>query len=179
MRRAAFLDRDGTIIFDEGYLADASRVRLVPGAARSLRRLREKGALLIVVSNQSGVARGLIRRDQLEAVDAAMDRLLADEGVHLDATYYCEHGPDDGCACRKPRPGMLERAAAEHGIALGRSVMVGDKRSDVEAGRAAGCATALLLSPSAARGSAGGPPVPDWQGDWSEILPSLEEHFTC
>ncbi len=179
MRRAVFLDRDGTIIFDEGYLADASRVRLVPGAASSLRRLRERGALLIVVSNQSGVARGLIRPEQLEAVDAAMDRLLAQEGVHLDATYYCEHGPDDGCSCRKPKPGMLERAAADHGIDLTRSVMIGDKRSDVEAGRAAGCATALLLSPSVPRGGATEPPVPDWQGDWSEILPSLEEHLTC
>ncbi len=161
MRPAVFLDRDGTLIPDEGYLADASRVRLIPGVAPALRALAASGKLLVVVSNQSGVARGLIKSEEVAAVHARVVELLAAEGVHLDAAYHCEHGPDDGCACRKPRPGMLLRAAAEHPIDLRRSLMVGDKPSDVAAGEAAGC-KALLFT-----------------GDWARVLDSLQEPQAC
>lgn len=145
VRAAVFLDRDGTIIVDDGYLADPSRVRLVEGAADALRSLAARGALLVVVSNQSGIARGYFERAALDAVHARMTELLEAEGIRLHASYYCEHGPDDGCACRKPLPGMLLRAAEEHDIDLAASVMIGDKPSDVEAGRAAGCLLNGLL----------------------------------
>jgi D-glycero-D-manno-heptose 1,7-bisphosphate phosphatase len=139
-----FLDRDGTVINDRGYLADPSGVELVDGAAPALRSLHDGGVLLVLVSNQSGIARGLIRREDHARVHARLEQVLSAEGVVLDAYYYCEHGPDDDCECRKPRPGMLRTAAREHGIDLAASFMVGDKRSDVAAGHAAGCTSVLF-----------------------------------
>jgi D-glycero-D-manno-heptose 1,7-bisphosphate phosphatase len=175
LRRAVFLDRDGTIIVDEGYLADAAKVRVLPGAIAALRGLRDRGMMLIVISNQSGIARGLITREQHELVDARMQELLAAEGVPLDAAYYCPHGPEDDCACRKPRPGMIEQAIREHAIDPARSIMIGDKLSDVAAGQAAGCITGLLGSGK----DAGTPPTaearPDHGGDdWPSLLSSME-----
>lgn len=158
MRRAVFFDRDGTLIHDEHYLAKASRVRPIPGAIEALRRSRADGRLLVIVSNQSGLARGLIRPEEHAAVHARTMALFADAGVPIDAAYYCEHGPDAGCACRKPRPGMLLRAATEHGIDLAGSIMIGDKRSDVEAGEAAGARGVLF------------------RGDWEIFFTCL--HFT-
>jgi D-glycero-D-manno-heptose 1,7-bisphosphate phosphatase len=139
-RPAAFLDRDGTIIHDRGYPRDPALVELLPGAAHGLRTLRARGLLLVVVSNQSGLARGRVTSAEAEAVHRRFVERLAEDGVVLDAAYYCPHGPDDGCACRKPAPGLLLRAASELGIDLERSFMAGDKDSDVEAGRRAGCA---------------------------------------
>jgi D,D-heptose 1,7-bisphosphate phosphatase len=156
MRPAAFLDRDGTIIFDEGYLADAARVRFLPGALDALRALRERGYRLVVVSNQSGVARGLITPAQHDEVHARFESLLRDAGVPLDAAYYCFHGPDDECECRKPKPGMLLRAAREHDLDLAASILIGDKTSDIAAGGAAGVSTTVLFS------------------DWPSALDALE-----
>jgi D-glycero-D-manno-heptose 1,7-bisphosphate phosphatase len=170
VRRAVFLDRDGTLMIDRGYLADPSGVELVPGAAHALGVLRARGALLVLVSNQSGVARGLIRPDEHERVHARFCELLAGEGVTLDGAYYCQHGPDDGCACRKPRPGMLEAAARERGIDLGASFMVGDKPSDVVAGRAAGCVTALF-------GAANGGEADLVARDWLALERALTERM--
>jgi histidinol-phosphate phosphatase family protein len=171
-RRAAFLDRDGTIIFDGGYLADPAGVRLLPGALDALRRLRAAGFAIIVVSNQSGLARGLIRPEQHAAVHARFTEVLAEGGITVDAAYYCVHGPDDGCTCRKPRPGMLERAASEHAIDLARSLMIGDKPTDVGAGRAVGCVTALLGSSAPDSSDA------DVRGaEWSAVLRDLERYF--
>ena len=178
MRPAVFLDRDGTIIEDEGYLADASRVRLVPGAIEALRRFRDRGMMLVVVSNQSGIPRGLITPAQHAEVDARVKAVLAGEGVPLDAAYYCPHLPGDGCSCRKPKPGMLDQAAREHAIDLARSIMVGDKMSDVGAGRAAGCITALLglpkdLGPGSATVATA--EQPHHRGDdWAALLSSME-----
>lgn len=177
MRPAVFLDRDGTIIEDEGYLADASRVRLLPGALDALRAFRERGLALVVVSNQSGIPRGLITPAQHSAVDARVKAILADAGVPLDAAYYCPHLPDAGCACRKPLPGMLEQAAREHGLDLARSLMVGDKMSDVAAGRAAGCVTALLGDGKDAAVAAPAMPhhhAADWPSLLSSVLSSME-----
>lgn len=168
MRRAVFLDRDGTLMEDRGYLADPDGVRLLPGAAPALRALRAGGALLVVVSNQSGLARGLIRRGQHERVDTRFHELLAADGVELDACYYCEHGPDEGCECRKPRPGMLRAAARAHDLDLAASLIVGDKPSDVAAGRSAGCATALL---GAGQGADFCAP------DWPALLRTLPRRF--
>lgn len=176
MRRAVFLDRDGTIIVDEGYLADASLVRFVPGALDALRAFRDDGMMLVVVSNQSGIPRGLITPAQHAEVDARVKALLAAEGVPLDAAYYCAHLPSDGCACRKPRPGMIEQAAREHGIDPASSWMVGDKLSDVAAGRAAGCITALL---GHGKDRDAAEPNPDTEphhrgDDWPALLSSME-----
>jgi D-glycero-D-manno-heptose 1,7-bisphosphate phosphatase len=175
MTRAAFLDRDGTIIEDECYLADPSKVRWVPGAVDALRKLRERGFLLVVVSNQSGIARGLITEEQHAQVAARVQAMLAREGVALDAAYYCKHAPEAGCVCRKPRPGMLEQAAREHSIDLTRSLMVGDKLSDVAAGHAAGCITALLGHGKDAGAAAPSPAVePRYRADdWEALVSSF------
>jgi histidinol-phosphate phosphatase family protein len=143
-RRALFLDRDGTIVVDTGYLRDPQTVRLVDGVGPALREARALGYALLVVSNQSGIARGLIARSELEAVHARMVELLAAEGVTLDDSFYCVHGPDDACRCRKPAPGLLLQAAQAHAIDLAGSAMIGDKESDVAAGEAAGCASLQL-----------------------------------
>jgi histidinol-phosphate phosphatase family protein len=141
---ALFVDRDGTIMVDTGYVRDAADVKLLPNAAAALLEAKELGFELILVSNQSGVARGIISAEQLEAVQSRFEQLLAAEGVTLDDVRFCLHGPDAGCDCRKPAPGLLRAAAAARGIDLGRSVMVGDREADVLAGREAGCTTVLL-----------------------------------
>lgn len=143
-RRAVFLDRDGTIIDDAGYLRDPGRVRLLPGAPEALNRLRNRGYRLVVVSNQSGVGRGLLTREDLENVHRRMAQELAGHGVALDGAYYCPHAPWEGCGCRKPSPGLLIKAAEEMGLDMHRSFMVGDKLSDISAGRRAGCRAVLL-----------------------------------
>ncbi|HVJ92070.1 MAG TPA: HAD family hydrolase [Labilithrix sp.] len=142
--RALFLDRDGTLMVDTGYVRDPNDVVLLPGVTRGLVGARELGFKLVLVSNQSGVARGIISPTQLEAVQARFEELLDAEGVALDDVRFCLHGPDDGCTCRKPAPGLLRAAADAHAIDLERSVMVGDRESDVAAGQAAGCRTILL-----------------------------------
>jgi D-glycero-D-manno-heptose 1,7-bisphosphate phosphatase len=147
-QRAIFLDRDGTLVVDVGYPRDPDRVELLPGAAAALRRLSAQAAL-VIVSNQSGIGRGLIAPDEARAVHDRMIARFADEGVTFAGSYYCPHAPDDDCACRKPQPGLLLQAARELDLDLPRSVMVGDKPTDVEVGRAAGCAAALLFAASA------------------------------
>lgn len=175
MRAAVFLDRDGTIIEDEGYLADASKIRFVPGALAALRAFRERGFLLVVISNQAGIARGLITPAQHAEIDGRVKALLAAEGVPLDAAYYCAHMPGDGCACRKPEPGMLLQAARDLDIELARSFMVGDKLSDVAAGHAAGCRTALLGPGKDASSFTGCAPEPTHRAnDWPTLLSSME-----
>jgi D-glycero-D-manno-heptose 1,7-bisphosphate phosphatase len=150
-RPAVFLDRDGTIIEDVPYLSDPAHVRLLPGAAGALRRLREAGFACVVVTNQSGVGRGLFREDAVHEVHDAMARKLAAEGVTLDAVYCCFEAPagDDLTAVdhpdRKPGPGMLLRAARELGLDLAASWMVGDKLSDALAGVNAGCRGSVLV----------------------------------
>ncbi len=144
---------------DRGYLADPNGVELLPGATDALRALRRCVDLFVLVGNQSGIARGMIRPEQHAAVHARFCELLAAEGVVFDAYYYCVHGPDDGCDCRKPRPGMLRTAAREHDIDLAASMMIGDKESDMAAGRTAGCATALFAS------------------DWRTFLDTLPPRF--
>lgn len=141
MKRALFLDRDGTIIEDTGYVRRVDDVRLLPGVREALSEL-SRSYRLVLVSNQSGVGRGMFGAAELDAVHARMGELLAP--VALSGAYYCLHAPSEGCACRKPRPGMIHAAARDLGLDLARSVMVGDKPSDVAAGAAAGCETALL-----------------------------------
>lgn len=144
-RRALFLDRDDTLIVDTGYPRDPDAVTLVPGAAAALRVLPPDVAL-VIVSNQSGIARGIITPAEADAVAARVAALFAAEGVTFAAMYRCPHGPDDGCRCRKPAPGMLLDAAHDLDLDLARSIMLGDKPSDVAAGEAAGCAASLQFT---------------------------------
>ncbi len=132
-RPAVFLDRDGTLIQEAVYLSDPEGVVLVLGATGALRNLRDAGFALVVVTNQSGIARGLYTEDDYHAVAARLDALLDEAGTPIDATLYCPHHPDFGppCACRKPDVGMHRKAAAELGLSLADSYYVGDKVSDV------------------------------------------------
>lgn len=132
-RPAVFLDRDGTLIQEAVYLADPEGVVLVPGATAALQRLRDGGFALVVVTNQSGIARGLYRENQYHAVAARLDALLEEAGTPVDATLYCPHHGDFGspCTCRKPDVGMHRKAAADLGLSLADSYYVGDKVSDV------------------------------------------------
>ena len=140
MRRAVFLDKDGTLVRDVPYNVDPAKVALAPHARRALRELSRSGYRLIVVSNQPGIAHGYFAEDRLAALYAHLRRHLPD----LSDFYYCPHGADEGCACRKPACGLLLRAAVRHGVDLERSWMVGDILDDIEAGRRAGCRTVLI-----------------------------------
>jgi histidinol-phosphate phosphatase family protein len=161
--QAVFLDRDRTIIEDPGYLADASAVKLLPGADLAIRTLRQAGYRVIVVTNQSGVARGLITEETLEKIHAELRRQLAAGGAHVDAIYYCPFHPEGTIEkyamespLRKPQPGMLLRAAGEFDLDLAASWMVGDGARDVEAGQRAGCRTIRIRGPEdAASGEEG------------------------
>jgi histidinol-phosphate phosphatase family protein len=126
---AAFLDRDGTLMEDSGYIGDPSRIRVLAGVAEALRALRAAGYERIVVTNQSGVARGYFDRPDVEAVHRSLSAALASDGAAVEAYYYCTHL--DACACRKPLPGMVERAVAERGLDLARSVVFGDRAGDM------------------------------------------------
>ncbi len=138
------LDRDGTLNVDRNYLADADQLELLPGAAVALRRLADLGCGLVVVTNQSGIARGLIRHSELESVHARLQELLAAEGVRLDGIYTCPHREEDDCDCRKPRAGLVEQAARELGFDLRHGFLIGDKASDIELGRNVGAITLLV-----------------------------------
>lgn len=145
LRPAVFCDRDGTLNEDaDGYISAPERLVLFPGVTGALRDLAQAGYALVVVSNQSGVGRGIMSLRDLERVNERFVELLEADGVRLDGLYFCPHAPEEGCECRKPRPGMLQRAARELGIDLARSWMVGDKVDDVLAGRAAGCRAVLI-----------------------------------
>jgi len=150
-RRAVFLDKDGTLVEDVPYNVDPERLRLVPGAGEALRLLRDAGFAFVVVSNQSGVARGLYDEAALDPVRRRLEELLAGEGIDLTDVYFCPHHPHGvrrgyavECLCRKPMPGLLHRAAQEHEIDLERSWLIGDILDDVEAGVRAGCRTVLV-----------------------------------
>jgi D-glycero-D-manno-heptose 1,7-bisphosphate phosphatase len=132
-RRAVFLDRDGTIIHDAGYLREASGVRLLPGAADAIRRLNQQGILAIVVTNQSGIARGLLTENEYLATERQLDELLASEGAKLDAHYFCPHLPEMNgpCDCRKPGTLLYRQAAERFGIDFTKSWWVGDRVHDV------------------------------------------------
>jgi D-glycero-D-manno-heptose 1,7-bisphosphate phosphatase len=154
-QRAVFLDRDGTINIYKGFLRDIDEFELIPDVALAIKRINESGYLCIVVTNQPVVARGEVTFGELENIHMKMETELGNEGAYLDAIYYCPHHPDKGfigevpklkidCDCRKPKPGMLLKAAEDFNIDLGQSFMVGDSKNDVKAGEAAGCRSFLL-----------------------------------
>ncbi len=146
MRPAVFLDRDGTIAEEVGYLNHASRFRMFPFAGAAIRRLNEAGFPVIVVSNQSGVGRGYFPESLVQTVNELMIEQLAASGTRVDALYYCPHTSADNCDCRKPKIGMLERAAREHSLDLGRSFVVGDRYGDIELARRARARGVLVRS---------------------------------
>ncbi len=135
LRPAVFLDRDGTIAEEVGYLNHASRFRMFPFVAAAIRRLNEAGLPVVVVSNQSGVGRGYFPESLVHSVNETMKRELTAAGARIDAIYYCPHTSADHCDCRKPKTGLLERAAREHSLELGRSFVVGDRYGDIELAR--------------------------------------------
>jgi heptosyltransferase-2 len=142
-----FLDRDGTLNYDPGYLKVAAELRLLPGVGPALARLKGAGARLVVVTNQSGVGRGIVTLKDLEAIHARLEGLLEQENAALDAIYFCPHHPDDGCRCRKPNVGMVERAQSELQLDLGRSYLIGDHARDIQLANRVG-AKAILLTPA-------------------------------
>ena len=143
-RIAVFLDRDGTIAEEVGYLNHASRFQIFPFSAAAIRRLNDTGLPVVVVTNQSGVARGFFPEELVHRVHERMISELATGGARLDAIYYCPHSSADICACRKPQPGMLLRAAREHGLVLRGSWLVSDRYADLGMAHAAGCRSILV-----------------------------------
>lgn len=158
---AVFLDRDGVLNRrppPHTYVTDARDFRWLPGAAAAVARLTDGGLRVFVVSNQRGIARRLVTWDVLRAIEAEIQAELAARGSAVSGFLYCPHDEVDRCECRKPKPGLLRRAAAEYGVDLAMSVMIGDDESDVEAGRAAGAYTIRIGPPgtqSAAEAVAG------------------------
>lgn len=150
-RQAVFLDRDGTINEEVGYLDNLEKLRIIPGAFEAVRLLKQAGLLVIVITNQSGIARGFFDEAFVRGIHRHMKRLFREKDAVIDGFYYCPHHPEEGkgqylqaCSCRKPEPGMLIRAAQEMDIDLEHSYIVGDTLKDVEAGQRAGCQGVLV-----------------------------------
>lgn len=141
VKKAVFIDKDGTLVKDIPYNVNPVLICLQPGAGSALKHLQAAGYKLIVISNQSGVAKRLFGLEDLSVVNQRIQELLKPYGVAVDDFYYCPHGPEDNCTCRKPQPGLILRAAEDYLVDLERSWMIGDILHDVEAGNRAGCRT--------------------------------------
>ncbi len=153
MSRAVFLDRDGTVNAEVGYLSDLNQLKLIPGAGAAIRRLNEKGFKVVLVTNQSGIARGYFTESFVHETHALLEQMLREEGARIDGIYYCPHHPRAGnshytkvCDCRKPGTGLIDRAARDLAIDVKMSFVVGDKWSDVELGQRAGARSILVRS---------------------------------
>jgi histidinol-phosphate phosphatase family protein len=158
--RAIILDRDGTIVVDRGYLDDPAQLQFLPGAVEGLRWLHEHGHPLIVVSNQSGVGRGRFSLARLHKINERFMQMVEEAGARIDGLYFCPHSPEDHCACRKPGTQLVLDAAAALGFAPERSVVIGDKGSDVELGRRLQALTMLVSASGQASDGQG--PAPDY-----------------
>jgi D-glycero-D-manno-heptose 1,7-bisphosphate phosphatase len=177
-RRAIFVDRDGTLIEERGDLGSPDAVELLPGAIYALRRAQDAGLLTVLVTNQSGIAKGLFSFEDFEAVQERLVELLAEEGVRLDKVYMCPHHPDvtGPCDCRKPGPGMYRRAADELSIDLARSFYVGDRWRDVAVTEEVGGTFFLVRTGAAGQGApAGTGRVADLAEAVDRILAILEQ----
>ncbi len=151
LSKAIFLDRDGTIVYEVGFIDNADDLELFPGTADALARAKALGFRLVVITNQSGVARGLFPEDTVVEINNAMQKLLVQARVVLDGIYYCPHHPEgtknaykNACDCRKPAPGMIKKASEDIGLDLKNSYMIGDKLSDIQSGINAGLKTILV-----------------------------------
>jgi D-glycero-D-manno-heptose 1,7-bisphosphate phosphatase len=145
-RLVALIDRDGTIIVDKVYLSDPDGIEFAPGAIEGLRLLRDAGFELVLITNQSGIARGYFDAARLEQIHDRLQSMLAAEDLRLKAIYVCPHGPDDGCDCRKPAPGMVKSAMRELGFGPDEAVLIGDSDADMGAAAAAGVAGLRVAS---------------------------------
>jgi D-glycero-D-manno-heptose 1,7-bisphosphate phosphatase len=165
-RPAVFLDRDGVINenLPDAYVDDWARFRFLPGVVEAIAKLNRAGYLVVVVTNQAGIGRGLMTEAALQEIHARMLAAIETDGGRVDLVLYCPHAPEAGCDCRKPRPGMLHRAAARLAIDLERSYFVGDHVTDVQAGRAAGCHPILVLTGRGAGARHGPAGAPDLDG---------------
>ncbi len=153
MNKAVFLDRDGTVSEEVGYLDDLGRLRLISGAGSAIKSLNEAGFKVVLVTNQSGVARGFFTEALVQEAHALLVKMLRPEGARIDAVYYCPHHPTAGnshytldCDCRKPKTGLIDRAVKELAIDRNHSYMVGDKWSDIELAQRAGIRSVLVMS---------------------------------
>jgi len=154
VHKAVFLDRDGTIAKDVPYCSRPEDFELLPGVAEGIKLLNEHGFKVVVVTNQSGIARGYFTEGMLARIHDKMITQLAEHGAHVDAIYYCPHHPDNNCECRKPKPKMVLQAAIDLDIDLSQSYVIGDSEMDVELARQAGCKAGISV------GEPGG------TGDW-------------
>lgn len=151
--KVVILDRDGTIVVDRSYLADPARLAFEPGAAEGLRLMYEQGCRLVVITNQSGIGRGLFSHQRLFEIHERLWEMVESIGARLEGIYYCPHTPEDQCDCRKPRLALLDRAASELGFDASSVVVIGDKASDIEFGHRAGAATILVNAHALSLGS--------------------------
>ncbi|MFA5772803.1 MAG: HAD family hydrolase [Thermoplasmata archaeon] len=142
--KAVFMDRDGTINVDGPYLSDPGKLKLCPGVVNGIRRLNKNGYKVIIITNQSGLARGFFSRETLENIHDELRSRLSEGGARIDAIYYCPHHPDDNCGCRKPKTKLFEKAIADFGIDASVSFVIGDRTADVVAGHRIGCKTILV-----------------------------------
>ncbi len=147
-KKVIFLDRDGVINKEVGYLSNPNNFEFMEGSFEALRILKQKGYLLIVITNQAGIARGFFTEETLKSIHDKMVKLLLQNNIELDDIFYCPHHPDftGSCDCRKPKPGMILKAHLKYNVDLTNSYMVGDTLNDIKTGKAAGCKTILVLS---------------------------------
>jgi D-glycero-D-manno-heptose 1,7-bisphosphate phosphatase len=176
--RFVVLDRDGTMVVDRHYLSDPDGLEFLPGAAEGLRSMYQQGCRLVVISNQSGVGRGMFSIDALERMNVKLMQMVEQAGARLERIYFCPHRPEDGCSCRKPGTGLMSTAANDLGFDPREAVVIGDKSSDVEFGRSCGAVTVLIdLDPTSerARSSHADHVVPDLR-EAARIVSALSEH---
>jgi D-glycero-D-manno-heptose 1,7-bisphosphate phosphatase len=183
--KAVFLDRDDTLIHDPGYINDPDQVELIEGVPQALIELRRLGYKLIIVSNQSGVARGIVTEKKLAEIHERLEQLLAEQGAKLDKIYYCPYHPEGAVAkyrkhsdCRKPKPGMILTAAEEMDIDPAESWLVGDSSHDIEAGKSAGCTTILIQNATHNRTLEPGQTEPDYMAvNMKEVVNIIKKHI--
>ncbi len=143
--KAVFLDRDGTVNADStDRIKSWNEFRFLPGAKKAIANLSKGGFLIFIVTNQAGVAKGFLTKSDLDEIHTKMKADIESAGGRLDAIFSCIHHPDEGCACRKPKTGLLDMAKTEFGVDFSKSFMIGDKQADIEAGKSAGCTTVLV-----------------------------------
>lgn len=160
-RPFVLLDRDGTLNVERNYLSDPAQLELIPGVTEALKRLRDLGYGLAVVTNQSGVGRGYFTLEAVDKVHQRLRELLAEGGASVDAIYLCPHAPDEPCDCRKPLPGMARQAEAEFGFDPKQAIVIGDKKVDIDLGRAIGATTILVRTGWGADAEKAGDSSPD------------------
>jgi D-glycero-D-manno-heptose 1,7-bisphosphate phosphatase len=176
--RVVILDRDGTMVVDRNYLSDPDGLSFLPGAAAGLRSMHSQGFRLIVITNQSGVGRGMFSMESLQQMNTRLMAMVDQSGARLERIYYCPHRPEDHCECRKPGTKLMMDAASDLGFEPRRAIVIGDKASDVEFGRSAG-ATTMLIAEDAAAAQVRAARADYVVRDLSEaamILKSLAEH---